>query len=222
MESQRVKPRSNTEWLSALRSIGSEHAAALAELRAYLVRAAMYVLHRHRINAEHFTSAQIAQFAEDCAQEALLGILQRLETFRGESRFTTWAYSFAVYAALVAARRERWKHVPMDHVFGDPELDLRSLWDDGTRTDPDRWALRREALAAIRDGIDHHLTERQRQALKAIIFDEVPLDEVARRWGSNRNAIYKLLHDARRKLKAHLQERGLPAADILDLFGWER
>jgi len=193
-----VKTRDNAEWLSALRSSGAEQATALADLRVFLLRAALYALRRARGKLGLMARAEIEALAEDCAQESVLAILQALDRFRGESRFTTWAYSFAVNAALVAARRERWKRVPLDRLIED------GAWHGA---DPGRQALEDETLAAVRDAIEECLSERQRQALKAVVFDDVPLDELARHWGSNRNALYKLLHDARRKLKACLEVR---------------
>ena len=99
--------RINAEWLSALKSSGAEQANAIADLRAYVMRAAMHALSRSRSKLG---------LAEDCAQDALLAILQHLGEFRGESRFTTWVYSFAINIALVAARREGWKRVPLDQL----------------------------------------------------------------------------------------------------------
>lgn len=204
-----------------MKSSGPEQADAIADLRAYVLRAALYSLRRSRGGLGGLASTAINQLAEDCAQEALLAILHHLDEFRGESRFTTWAYSFAVNMALVAARREGWKTVPLDKVLDNPRLDE---WTGEGRApaDPQRLALQTETLAAVRDAIDHHLSDRQRQALKAIIFEGVPLDELVRHWGSNRNAVYKLLHDARRKLKAHLEARGFAVRETLDLFGGPR
>jgi RNA polymerase sigma-70 factor (ECF subfamily) len=212
-------PRSNAEWLSALRSSGAEQADAITELRAYVLRAALYSLRRSRGNLGRLAPTEVNQLAEDCAQDALLAILQRLDDFRGDSRFTTWAYSFAVNTALVAARREGWKSVPLDKVIDSPRLDEWTAEADRTPADPQRLALQNETRAVIREAIDHHLSARQRQLVKAVFFEGVPLDEIVRHWGSNRNAVYKLLHDARRKLKTHLEERGFGVQETLDLFG---
>lgn len=211
-------PRSNAEWLSALRSSGAEQADAITDLRAYVLRAAMYSLGRSRGTLGRLASTEIHQLAEDCAQEALLAILRHLDDFRGESRFTTWVYSFAINMALVAARREGWKNIPLDEVIDTP----LGEWTAGrgpAPADPHRRTLQRETLAVIREAIDHHLSDRQRQALTAIVVEGVPLDELVRHWGSNRNAVYKLVHDARRKLKAHLEQRGFGVKETLDLFG---
>lgn len=213
-----MKPRSNGEWLESLRASGEEQAAALGDLRAYLLRAARYALYRRGSRLAHRGPGDLDQMAEDCAQEALLAILPRLGEFRGDSRFTTWAYAFAVHAALVAARREAWKAVPLDTVLADSS-GLKRLGETAAlEADPDQRARRAEAWAVIRDVLDHELTDRQRQALSALVVEDVPLDELARHWHSNRNAIYKLVHDARRRLRARLEARGFPPGEILGLF----
>jgi len=217
-----VKPRTNAEWLSALKATGAEQAAALEDLRVFVLRAALFALRRSRGNLGLMSPAEINQLAEDCAQESLLAIMQSLDGFRGESRFTTWVYSFAVNTSLVAARRERWKRVPLDRLIEETHPGASAGWRAPALADPDRQTLQAETLAVIREVIDRDLSVRQRQALKAVVLEGVPLDELARHWGSNRNAIYKLLHDARRKLKACLAERGISVDDTLGLFGAER
>jgi len=213
-----VKERSNEEWLRDLRASGEDQAAAVGDLRAYLLRAARYALHRRVGRLRPRAAVDLDQTAEDCAQDSLLAILARLDNFRGDSRFTTWAYSFAVHTALVAARRDAWRTVPLDSLLdGAGQLD-RLGETAGGADDPDRMARRAEAWAVIREVLAHELTDRQRQALHALLVEDVPLDELARHWSSNRNAIYKLVHDARRRLKARLASRGFPASEILELF----
>ena len=213
------KERSNEDWLRELEAGGDCQAAALADLRAYLLRAARYALYRRAGGLPHSAPSDLDQLAEDCAQEAVLAILARLGTFRGDSRFTTWAYTFAVHAALVAGRREAWKAVPLDPILDDPGGIARLGKTVARDADPDRRVRRAEAWAVVREVLERELTDRQRQALVALLVEEVPLDELARHWGSNRNAIYKLVHDARRRLRTRLESRGFPAGDILELFG---
>ena len=208
--------RTNAEWLAALQGGGVAQESALADLRTSLLRATLFTLQRARHHVGHLASTELSQLAEDCAQESLTAILQRLATFRGDSHFTTWAYSFGVNIALMAARRERWGAVPLDRIL-DSESSASAGDGDGP-ADPETRALQAEAVAAIREGIEHHLTPKQQQLLRAVVFEQVPLDEVARHWGSNRNALYKLLHDARRKLKGHLKARGFDVDEMLDLF----
>lgn len=211
-----MKSRTNREWLEDLRSRGEAQNAAIADLRAFLLRAAFYSLYRSRNNLANLERTSIEQLAEDTAQEALLAILQHLDQFRSESKFTTWAYKFAINFALVASRRERWKHVSLDELLDHARVG--ALEDDHAAVDPRRMAMQTEAWTVIREIMDRELTDRQRQALEAIVFEDVPLDQVAEHWDSNRNATYKLLHDARRKLKAGLETRGYKFQDLLDLF----
>ncbi len=222
MRTETVRARTNSEWVRELSASGEEQAAALGNLRAYLVRAARYALHRSRGRLAHVSAFDLDQLAEDCAQNALLAILEHLKEFRGDSRFTTWAYKFAINIALVAARREAWKPVSLDALL---EQAGRPTWfpeAEALPGDPEQTARRAEAWAVIQEVIDHDLSERQRQALKAVVADEVPLDELVRHWGSTRNAIYKLLHDARRKLKARLEARSFAPREVLDLFSGPR
>jgi len=210
--------RTNAEWLRDLRGSGPAQAAAIEELRAYLRRAARYTLVRRVGGIGGRGRTDLDQLAEDCAQDALLAILARLDGFRGDSRFTTWAYAFAVHGALVAARREAWKTVPLDPLLADRGGLAEAGVPDPPGLDPEGKARRAEAWAVIRDVLDHELTDRQRQALSALVLEEVPLDELARHWGSTRNALYKLVHDARKRLKARLEARGFPAPELLELF----
>ena len=213
-----IKQRSNAEWLTTLKGGGSDQAAALADLRTYLLRAALFTLQRSRHYVGHVGSSALDALAEDCAQESLTAVLQRLADFRGESRFTTWAYTFAVNIALVAARRERWASIPLDRILDGSESPSAAADHGAGSPDPERRTLQVEAVAAIREAVEQHLTGKQQQLLRAVVFEQVPLDELVRHWGSNRNALYKLLHDARRKLKRHLVARGFEVKEILDLF----
>lgn len=214
-----VVRRTNAEWLAALQGGDPD---VLTDLRTYVLRAALFTLQRARQPLGQLGASGVAQLAEDCAQEAMAAIVQRLHTFRGESHFTTWAYTFAVNTALVAARRERWASVPLDRILDGSETPSSAAGGDASATDPEQRALQAEVIAAIRDGIEHHLTGRQQELLRAVVFEQVPLDEMVRRWGSNRNALYKLLHDARRKLKRHLAARGFDVEEMVALFAARR
>ena len=216
-----MKSRTNTEWVRELTAQGDEQAAAIADLRLFLLRTALYAFTRNRGDLAHLADHEIEQLAEDSTQEALLAVLKHLPEFRSESKFTTWAYKFAINFALVAARRERWKGVSLDQLLEDASLPNWSLHDKDTAVNPDRAALQAEVWATLREVINQELTDRQRQTLKAIVFDEVPLDEVVRHFDANRNAIYKLVHDARRKLKSRMEARGFRMQEMLDLFSVE-
>ena len=211
--------RTNDEWIQALRGDGEAQAGALRELRGILVRAARFALQRR---LGRVGSLDMDQLAKDCAQNALMAILDRLEDFRGDSRFTTWAYKFAINMALVASRREAWKPVSLDALLEQAGPSTWRLDTHALSAHPDQAARQAEAWTVIQDVIERELSERQRQALKAIVVDEVPLDELVRHWGSSRNAVYKLLHDARWKLRTRLEARGFAPREVLGMFGGAR
>jgi len=214
--------RTNDEWIRALGERGETQGAALHELRVLLVRAARFALQRGQSRAGRRGAFDVDQLAEDCAQNALVAILDRLPDFRGDSRFTTWAYKFAINMALVAGRREAWKPVSLDALLEQAGASTWRLETDARSVDPEQAARRGEAWKVIQETIETELSERQRQALKAIVVDEVPLDELVRHWGSSRNAVYKLLHDARWKLKTRLEARGFAPSEVLGMFGGAR
>ncbi len=210
--------RTNEEWRRQLTSRGPEQAAALADLRGVLLRAALYTLRRTQYDLSRLDREAIAQLAEDSAQEALLSVLKHVDEFRGESKFTTWAYKFAVNTALTNARHESWKRISLEQLFEEQEDYELPLPDESPGTDPARAAWQAQVRETVRDVIRNELTARQRQVLVAMVFEDVPMDEVASHLGTNRNAIYKLLHDARLKLKLRLEARGLLVEEIMDLF----
>lgn len=212
--------RDNAAWTNELRDGHPGQPLAVQALRGLLLRAALYTLGRSQGELAHLGAHDLEAMAEDCAQDALLAVLAHLPEFRGDSKFTTWAYKFAVNIALTAARREHWKGVSLDELLDEG----RALpWPAAgwPVAEADRRAEQTEVWELLRVVIDTELTGRQRQVLRAIVLEQVPLDEVVRHLGSNRNAVYKLLHDARRKLKECLEARGYAPAEILQLFAPE-
>ena len=218
MTQTRVKQRTNPEWLRELRADGTpEQAAAIEDLRVYLLRAVLYFFSQSPGDLRGLARPEIEQIAQDLAQDALLTILKNLDDFRGESKFTTWAYRFAINMSLVEARRQRWKNVSLDRILENAELpDFQ--FQDKDAADPDRSAQQQEIWNQVRDVIENELTDRQRAVLTAIVFDDVPVDLVTKEFKMNRNAVYKMVHDARVKLKRRLEERGFDVAEILNLF----
>ena len=212
-------PRSNQEWLQGLNAGGSRQEAAIADLRDLLLRAALYFFSRNPGDLQGLDRDEIVQRAEDCAQDALIAVMDHLPDFRGDSKFTTWAYKFAINKAMMAARRERWKGVSLDELSS-PEGDFLewTIQDKVEGTTPEHSAMQAEIQAVLLEVIEHDLTEKQRRVLVLMVFHEVPLDEVVRHLRTNRNAVYKLLHDARRKLKNGLQARGFDIGETLTLF----
>jgi RNA polymerase sigma-70 factor (ECF subfamily) len=201
--------RTNEEWLAGLR--GPARDGALADLRAFLVRGLRYGL----ANRSEVDEANL----EDFAQDALLKILDALDTFRGESKFTTWAQKIAIRVALTELRRKRWQDMSLDGIIDAQGLDFVPDMLVDTTAGPDQQAVQRQFLTILRRLIATELTDKQRQALVAVRIHGMPLEEVARRMGSNRNAMYKLLHDARQRLKSKLEDEGLTAEEILAAFG---
>ena len=208
--------RSNDDWLTALRDPQAQ-TAALSDLRARLQRSLYFYLSQDRSDLRGLATQELSQMAEDLAQDATLRVIDNLHRFRGESRFTTWATKIAIRLAISDLRRARYKDFSLDQLTADGEL-LPRLARSSAPT-PEREAEREDALRRIELALNESLTERQRQALVAVAMKGVPMDVLAERMGSNRNALYKLIHDARRKLKASLEEQGLPTAYILELFG---
>jgi RNA polymerase sigma-70 factor, ECF subfamily len=194
-------------WLSRLRAEGRQRDEAMRELRELLLRAARFEVARRRAALPHLRGGDFDDLAQQSADDALLAILDKLDDFRGESRFTTWAYKFALLEAAVKVRRRAWqgREIPLE-----PEV-WPLIADRGLA--PDRDAETSELLAAIGKAIDERLTAHQREILVAITLNDVPIDVLAERLSTTRGALYKTLHDARRKLRAVLSERGLHIGD---------
>ncbi|PSQ89162.1 MAG: RNA polymerase sigma factor [Bacteroidetes bacterium QS_8_64_10] len=198
--------QTNEEWLEALRPPRNED--ALEELRAVLVRGLEATL-RKRIDRD------VEPLAEDFAQDALLRILDRMDSFRGESKFTTWAQKVAVNLAFSRLRRKRWENVSLADLTA-PDRDAQDsapAFADPTHG-PDEQTSDQMLLARVERIIEEQLTEKQRTALNAVMQD-MPLQEVARRMDTNRNALYKLIHDARKNLKSELEKQDLSSDDLL-------
>ena len=212
--------RTNEEWLHDLRASGVVQEAAIAELRNLLLRTVLFFFSRNLGDFGGLTRDEIMQRAEDCAQDALVAVMNHLSDFRGDSKFSTWAYKFAINIGLMTTRRERWKDVSLDQLSYSDD-DTLSEWmmrDKSPGLAPDLSAMQGEVGEIIREVIERDLTDKQRTVLIMMVFNEVPMDEVVQRLDTNRNAIYKLLHDARRKLKSGLQARGFEVGETLALF----
>lgn len=219
MSQTRVRQRSNPEWLSQLKADGTpEQAEAIEDLRLYLLRAVLYFFSQNPGDLRSLARSELEQVAQDLAQDALLTILKNLDEFRGESKFTTWAYRFAINMSLVEARRQRWKNLSLDKILEASDLpDFQ--FEDKDSPDPDRNAQQQEIWDTVREVIANDLTERQRKILTAVVFDDVPVDVVTKEYKMNRNAVYKMVHDARAKLRHRLEDRGFDIGEILNLFG---
>ena len=190
-------------WISALRDSGPRREQAVARLHELLLRAARFEVSRRRAFSPHLRGDDFDDLAHQSADDALVAVLAKLDDFRGDSRFTTWAYKFALLEAAVKVRRRAWqgREVPLEP----------KTWElfPGDPSSPQARAERGELLAALQEGVAEELTAHQREVLVAITISEVPIDVLAERLNSTRGALYKTLHDARRKLRAQLAVQGL-------------
>jgi RNA polymerase sigma-70 factor (ECF subfamily) len=188
-------------WLHDLRDDGALHDAAVERLHALLLRAARFEVGRRRARLPHVRADELGEIAVEAADDALMSVLARIDDFRGASRFTTWAYKFALLEAAVKLRKRAWhgREIPLEE----------EAWQRfaSASLGPADAAVQSELVAATADGIAT-LTPHQRRVLLALAVDGVPIDVLADRLNTNRGALYKTLHDARRNLRAHLTTRG--------------
>ena len=190
-------------WLRDLRAEGATQDQAVARLHALLLRAARFEVDRRRRGLRHVRGDDLDDLAQQAADDALMSVLARLDDFRGLSRFTTWAYKFALLEAAVKLRKRAWqgREIPL-------EPETWGLFSSAS-LEPDAEVEQSELLATVQHAIDDVLTPHQRTVLVALALNGVPIDVLAERLGATRGALYKTLHDARRKLRRHLDERGL-------------
>lgn len=214
--------RTNENWLADL---GAENTAAqsdaLEALRQRLQRGIFFYLSRDRSDLSDRTHRELEQMSEDFAQEATLRVLKNLHSFRGDSQFTTWATKVAVRVAISELRRARYRDFSLEAVTVDGEMmpALDPNFSASARpTNPEKATERADVMEKVQQAIATALTDRQRTALVAVGMQGVPLEIVAEQMQTNRNALYKLLHDARSKLKASLEQDGLSMDYIKDLF----
>jgi RNA polymerase sigma-70 factor (ECF subfamily) len=190
------------EWMAALRGPPAEREPALARLHALMLRAARFELDRRRRALGHVPTGELDDLAAQAADDAMVALLGKLDRFRGQSRFTTWAYKFALLEAAVKARRRAWqdREVLLDDsawpAVGDRGPTAQQVLEDS------------ELLRAVRDAMRTVLTPHQREVFTALALNGVPIDVLAERLGSTRGALYKTLHDARRKLRAAIEGGG--------------
>lgn len=191
------------EWLRSLRGEGAVRDEAAVRLHALLLRAARFEVARRRHTLPHLRGDDLDDIALQAADDAVVSVLARLDSFRGASRFTTWAYKFALLEAAVKLRKRAWqgREIPL-------EAETWSLF-SGDGLGPDAELEQSELLATLRSAINEVLTPHQRRVLVALALNGVPIDVLAERLSTTRGALYKTLHDARRKLRKHLEDCGL-------------
>lgn len=206
--------RSNSEWIEHLSSDGDEKEEALTDLRAVIVRGLPYALSSWLSPAD----PQFDDLIEEVAQETLLRVLTHMDTFEGRSQFTTWVQKIAVRQAITELRRKRWQDTSLDGLL---EVEGTTV---GTRLmvdpspSPELITEQSEMMEQIQRLIKEALTEKQSKAMIAIRVHGMPIEEVAKRMDMTRNALYKLLHDARIRLKKRMEEEGLTPEDVLASF----
>ena len=206
--------RTNEDWLTCLRSPGEQQDVALADLSKIIISGMPYALSKWLQQDD----PRFSPLIEEVTQETLLRVLARLDSFEGRSQFTTWVYTIAVRVALTELRRAKWKETSLDKLIEGKEVEdePRELPDMDVNVESS--FEKREMLSRIQKIMLEELTEKQRTALMAVAIHGMPLEEVARRMGTERNTLYKLLHDARIKLKQHMEKQGIALEELTAIF----
>ena len=206
--------RTNEAWLSDLRSSGQTREDALEDLRSVIQKGLPYALSRWLSPDQ----PQFNSLVEEVTQETLLRVLDQLGTFEGRSQFTTWVHKIAVRIALTELRRKRWRDASLDELTENEDLPPPPGLLADPQAGPETSAERADMMVRVRRIIDEELTERQRQALLLLGVQDMPMEDAARKLKTNRNALYKLLHDARLRLKNRLSMEDINAHEVLALF----
>lgn len=202
--------RNNQEWLADLR--GPDSAEAIEDLRTILLRGL-------RASLGSKIRRDLDFVVEDFVQDALLKILDNVHTFRGESKFTTWALKIAIHVAYTELRRRRWQDISLqEFIEGEDGSEYTPAILRDPDVTPEQHTTRLTLLEFVQKMIEEELTERQRTALTAIMIQGMPLAEVASRMGTNRNALYKLIHDARQRLQQRMIASGISPQEVLAAF----
>lgn len=209
-----VHERTNEEWIVLLSEPGAEREAALADLREILRRG----LHRGLLGRVDTTAPEFHTQAEDFVQEALLKILDSLDTFAGRSKFTTWAHKITVHVALTELRRKRWQDSSLDQITDREEGVYTPSFTADPAPGPSASTEQQDMLLRVNRIIEEELTEKQRMAMQLSVIGGEATAYVAQQMDMKPNALYKLLHDARLRIKDRLAEEGLTPGDVLSVF----
>ena len=206
--------RTNEAWLTDLRSSGEAREAALEDLRSIIHKGLPYALSRWLSPDQ----PQFNSLVDEVTQETLLRVLDQLDSFEGRSQFTTWVHKIAVRIALTELRRKRWRDASLDELTENEDLPPPPGLLADPQAGPETSAERADMIVRVRRIIDEELTERQRQALLLLGVQDMPMEDAARKLKTNRNALYKLLHDARLRLRNRLSMEDINAHEVLALF----
>lgn len=202
--------RTNDQWVSELAESSPKFNLALEDLRFLLLKGLSAGLRKWRgVNKE---------ILEDAAQEALVKIISRLDTFRGNCRFTTWALKIGVNTALSELRHRRWSDVSLDELTESKGMGFMTESMSSRSYSPEKQTIQNMIMDTLKRLMETELTERQRKAMIAVRFHGMPLAEVARQMGSNQNSLYKLLHDARLRLKNAMSKENLSTNEVIASF----
>lgn len=210
--------RTNAEWLEALQQPGDLQIEALAELREFMLRAAFVYLRDGRSELAHLSTDDLYEMAEDFAQNALVRVRENLDRFRGDSKFTTWAYRFVINEAAGELRKRHYRHFSWDEMSAQETAVFQNVLKSSTTNDPDVRAEREELIGRLTQIIEVELNEKQRIAVICVHFEGRSIQETAEILETSPNTLYKILHDARKKIKAQLLAQHFSAGDILGLF----
>jgi RNA polymerase sigma-70 factor (ECF subfamily) len=206
--------RTNEAWLSDLRANNETRSMALEDLRAVIQKGLPYALSR-------WLSPDLPQFSslvDEVTQETLLRVLDQLNTFEGRSQFTTWVHKIAVRIALTELRRKRWRDSSLDELTENEDAPPPPGLLADSQASPETSAERGDMMTRVRRIIEEELTDRQRQALILLGVQDMPIEDAARKLKTNRNALYKLLHDARLRLRTRLASEEIAPHEVLALF----
>jgi RNA polymerase sigma-70 factor (ECF subfamily) len=210
-----MSDRTNEEWVSDLRSEGFQRDAALADLRQVVLHGLPYALNKWLSTSD----PRFSPLADEVAQDTLLRVLDRLDTFEGRSQFTTWVHKIAIRIALTELRRKRWENSSLEElVEGEENFPMGNIMMDHQALTPEEHVEGTDMVKRLQRIISDELTDKQRHAMIAIAIKGMPFEEVARRMGTNRNALYKMMHDTRLRLKQRLSQEGLSINDVLAVF----
>jgi RNA polymerase sigma-70 factor (ECF subfamily) len=188
------------DWVEALSVPGPRQDHAMSSLHEMMLRASRHQVRRMRSMLAGAGNERLEEIANQAADEAMMAVLAKLSTFEGRSRFTTWAYKFAILQCATEVRRYAWRNREVE--LNDDALVLER------GPSPASYAEAADLAGAVRCAIEEALTPHQRRITIALLVDDVPIDVLAERLGTNRNALYKTVHDARTRLRAHLIASG--------------
>lgn len=209
-----MSTRSNEAWLSDLRSTGEIHEEALNDLREVIQKGLPYALSRWLSS----DSPLFPPLVEEVTQETLLRVLDQLDTFEGRSLFTTWVHKIAIRIALTELRRKRWRDASLDELTENEDTPPPAGLLADSQASPETSAERKDMLERVRRILQEELTPKQREALVLLGLQDMPMEDAAKKMKTNRNALYKLLHDARLRLKKRLSIEELTPQDLLSAF----